>query len=136
MATLSSIPAWEIPWTKEPGGLVHNVVKEPNTTQQLNNNIPRVLHQSINFLVNSLYPTNLSINEDLLNSQLLHLSVPSFSCFEPYHTYIHTYKLTSRSKGTEDTRSLIFSIIIFSTEDQEAWHAAVHVVESQTQLSN
>ena len=25
-------------------------------------------------------------------------------------------------------RSLIFSIIIFSTEDQEAWHAAVHVV--------
>ena len=32
MATLSSIPAWEIPWTEEPGGLVHGVVKEPNTT--------------------------------------------------------------------------------------------------------
>ena len=27
MATQSSILAWEIPWTEEPGGLVHRVTK-------------------------------------------------------------------------------------------------------------
>ena len=27
MATHSSIPAWEIPWTEEPGGLVCGVAK-------------------------------------------------------------------------------------------------------------
>ena len=27
MATHSSILGWEIPWTKEPGGLVHGVAK-------------------------------------------------------------------------------------------------------------
>ena len=34
MATLSSIPAWKIPWTEEPGGLhtVHGDTKESNTT--------------------------------------------------------------------------------------------------------
>ena len=38
MATLSSILAWEIPWTEEPGGLqVHGVSKESDTTQGLNN---------------------------------------------------------------------------------------------------
>ena len=40
MATLSSILAWEIPWTEEPGGLqVHGVSKESDTTQGLNNNM-------------------------------------------------------------------------------------------------
>ena len=32
MATHSSILAWEIPWTEEPGGLVHGVAKESDTT--------------------------------------------------------------------------------------------------------
>ena len=27
MATHSSIPAWKIPWTEEPGGLVHGVAR-------------------------------------------------------------------------------------------------------------
>ena len=27
MATHSSIPAWKIPWTEEPGGLVHGVTR-------------------------------------------------------------------------------------------------------------
>ena len=27
MAASSSIPAWRIPWTEEPGGLVHGVAK-------------------------------------------------------------------------------------------------------------
>ena len=32
MATHSSILAWRIPWTEEPGGLVHGVAKESDTT--------------------------------------------------------------------------------------------------------
>ena len=39
MATHSSILAWEIPWTEEPGGAtVHGVAKELDTTEWLNNN--------------------------------------------------------------------------------------------------
>ena len=38
MATCSSIFVWEIPWTKEPGGLtVHGVTKQSDMTQRLNN---------------------------------------------------------------------------------------------------
>ena len=37
-ATHSSILAWEIPWTEEPGTTVHGVTNELDTTQQLNNN--------------------------------------------------------------------------------------------------
>ena len=32
MATHSSILAWEIPWTEEPGGPVHGITKELDTT--------------------------------------------------------------------------------------------------------
>ena len=32
MAAHSSILAWEIPWTEESGGLVHEVTKELNMT--------------------------------------------------------------------------------------------------------
>ena len=32
MATHSNILAWEILWTQEPGGLVHEVTKESDTT--------------------------------------------------------------------------------------------------------
>ena len=33
MATHSSILAWEIPWTEEPGGLFHGVTKELDMTE-------------------------------------------------------------------------------------------------------
>ena len=32
-ATHSSILAWRIPWTEEPGGLVNGVAKESDTTE-------------------------------------------------------------------------------------------------------
>ena len=32
MATHSSILAWKVPWTQEPGGLVHGVAKESDMT--------------------------------------------------------------------------------------------------------
>ena len=39
IATHSSILAWEIPWTEEPGeATVHGVTKELDMTKQLNNN--------------------------------------------------------------------------------------------------
>ena len=38
MATHSSILAWEIPWTEEPGGLQSMDHKELDTTEQPNNN--------------------------------------------------------------------------------------------------
>ena len=37
-ATHSSIPAWEIPWTEEPGGLQSMDSQEFDKTLQLNNN--------------------------------------------------------------------------------------------------
>ena len=36
MAMHSSIPAWEIPWTKEPGRLQSMGSQELDTTEQLN----------------------------------------------------------------------------------------------------
>ena len=36
MATQSSILAWEIPWTEEPGGLQPMGHKESDTTERLN----------------------------------------------------------------------------------------------------
>ena len=35
MATQSSILAWEIPWTEEPGGLQSRGHKESDTTEQV-----------------------------------------------------------------------------------------------------
>ena len=42
MATHSSIFAWKIPWTKEPGGL-QSMGLQKSQTQQLNNPKPPVL---------------------------------------------------------------------------------------------
>ena len=40
MATHSSILAWRIPWTEEPGAATaHRIAKESDTPQQLNNNL-------------------------------------------------------------------------------------------------
>ena len=37
MVTHSSILAWRIPWTEEPGGLQSRGLKESDTTEQINN---------------------------------------------------------------------------------------------------
>ena len=37
MATQSSILAWKIPWTEEPGGLQSTGAQEADTTEQLSN---------------------------------------------------------------------------------------------------
>ena len=39
MATHSSVLAWEIPWTEEPGGLQSMGMQELDTTEQLHSNI-------------------------------------------------------------------------------------------------
>ena len=38
MATNSSIVAWRIPWTEEPGRATDGVAEESDTTEPLNNN--------------------------------------------------------------------------------------------------
>ena len=43
MATHSSILAWRIPWTEEPGRLQSLWLQESDTTQRLNHNYP-ILH--------------------------------------------------------------------------------------------
>ena len=42
MANHSSILARKIPWTEEPGGLVHGVAKESEMTERLNKHIALV----------------------------------------------------------------------------------------------
>ena len=50
MATHSSILAWEIPWTEEPGRLQSmEVTKESDITQQLNKSLMRLDTQNINY---------------------------------------------------------------------------------------
>ena len=51
MATHSSIPAWEIPWTKEPGEPTVHGCKELDMSEQLNNKqqqslLVSVLHEA------------------------------------------------------------------------------------------
>ena len=43
MATHSSIPAWKIPWTEEPGRLltVHKIAKESDPTEKMSTQKPR-----------------------------------------------------------------------------------------------
>ena len=48
MATHSSIFAWEIPWTEEPGRLQSMGSQEMDRTEQLNNNIQR---HGVDFMV-------------------------------------------------------------------------------------
>ena len=48
MATHSSIFAWEVPWTEEPGGLQSMGSQEMDRTEQLNNNIQR---HGVDFMV-------------------------------------------------------------------------------------
>ena len=44
MATHCNILAWKIPWTEEPGGLIHEVFKELDTTQHMHAQTQRVHH--------------------------------------------------------------------------------------------
>ena len=51
MAAHSSILAWEIPWTEEPGELVHGVTNESDATEQRHST--HLLRHSYNMSVSS-----------------------------------------------------------------------------------
>ena len=53
MATHSRILAWEIPWTEEPGGLVHGITKQLNTTSAIEQQIEVQLIYSVVFLLSN-----------------------------------------------------------------------------------
>ena len=42
VAIHSSALAWEIPWTEDPGGLVHGGLKELDTTEQLHTIVTKI----------------------------------------------------------------------------------------------
>ena len=72
MATHSSILAWEITWTEEPGGVVCTVcgiTKESDTTEQLNNN-------SSDFQAPLILSPSLSPNLPALRNSCLHICIP------------------------------------------------------------
>ena len=50
MATHSSIPAWRIPWTEEPGGLHPPGCKELDTAEQLSTHVTQQLNMRRSFL--------------------------------------------------------------------------------------
>ena len=57
MATCSSILAWEIPWTEEPGGLQSTGHKELDSTEQLTLSLWLVAHYPVHvsvFMINSV----------------------------------------------------------------------------------
>ena len=53
MATHSSILAWEIPWTEEPGGYSPWGREESDMTEQLNNNNKSLLLLNLSFQTRS-----------------------------------------------------------------------------------
>ena len=50
MATHSSVLAWEIPWTEQPGGCSPRHCKESDTTERLNNNKQKQVKLIIYFM--------------------------------------------------------------------------------------
>ena len=56
MATHSSILAWKIPWTEEPGGLQSMGSKESDTTERLHlNATTRLLYLQLSLIVESFF---------------------------------------------------------------------------------
>ena len=47
IATHSSIPAWEIPWTDKPSRLVNRVAKELGRSERLNNGAEESFHTHV-----------------------------------------------------------------------------------------
>ena len=58
MATHSSTPAWEIPWTEEPGGLQSMGLQELDTTERLNHH-----HHHLNSLLQILITLQVPLEE-------------------------------------------------------------------------
>jgi len=58
VATHSSILAWEIPWTEEPGGLQSMGLQEVDTTERLNHH-----HHHLNILLQSLITLQVLLEE-------------------------------------------------------------------------
>ena len=58
VATHSSILAWEIPWTEEPGGLQSMGLQELDTTERLNHH-----HHHLNILLQILITLQVLLEE-------------------------------------------------------------------------
>ena len=54
MATPSSILAWEIPWTEEPGGLPSIGSQESDTTEATQHTVPELIKTTIQILYSTV----------------------------------------------------------------------------------
>ena len=90
MATHSSIPAWEVPWTEKMRATVHWVAKESDMTQQLNSNNTRIRMPAQNRARSVQEPLCQSIALILLDSATVNVSLRAFSLPCPLTSTIHT----------------------------------------------
>ena len=70
MATHSSILAWRIPWTEEPGGLRSIGLQESDMTEQLNHQTMLILEIYIYTYTYTYIPLNIRFNLGLITEEL------------------------------------------------------------------
>ena len=79
MATHSSIVAWEIPWTEEPGGPQSVGSQKSDTTEQLT--LPP--HHSVKFVFQTLFPSSFLL-PDIFPPSCLPLPHSQGKPFQPF----------------------------------------------------
>ena len=83
-ATCSSILVWKIPWTEEPGGLLHGAAKESDTTEWLNTHIKHIVLKLICLSMNTWVVSGLCLYWTMLAMNMrvpILLQYLDFNCF-------------------------------------------------------
>ena len=140
ITTHSSIFAWRIPWTEEPGGLLWGCKESLLKWLNIHTHIHTLDISDFGFLIRTAHLTTLG------SPGLVHLSKWQHHSSRPTTSYSHSYLFSSPLYSYTHKRWLdaITDLVYINLSklqglvmDREAWHAAVHgVAKSWTQLSN
>ena len=140
ITTHSSIFAWRIPWTEEPGGLLWGCKESLLKWLNIHTHIHTLDISDFGFLIPTAHLTTLG------SPGLVHLSKWQHHSSRPTTSYSHSYLFSSPLYSYTHKRWLdaITDLVYINLSklqglvmDREAWHAAVHgVAKSWTQLSN